>query len=663
VNRLRIACGFAILLTTLAGCGRIAQPDLSPTPATPASPLPTASSPPLPGPVSTTPTAPLSALATPPPARDEEGVLRALYGERLQGNAQDGWLVGLGTIPWAGPSIAGSFTAPGSAEMVALVGGLSTRPTDAAGDEEYLDVRWVVLRDDSTAAQGERWRAVGRSPGLGSNLDRSAIPWRVLSLTDFDQDGRQELYAVSGSTSPDFQSEVARLFRWDGESLAQVWTAPTFEDSTGATSAPAYYTYRAEVIFGESGGAPELALQGTTRYFGTDEQGQANTDVILGSEAVDRRFRWDGVRFNEFSAAGPATPFAFTDAGGLWLWESGQTRPLDERQVDDLAWSPDGLRLAYEVWWPADEQGVWLYDMQTNAATQMAATGAAVYTLQWSPDGSILAYPLAHPGEIRLHDLDSGADTNLPANAESLSWAPSGQWLVYAQRGSLVRYDPATQRAEPLVSASAGAGTTAPGAYRAAWSPRGDLIACVVADGDAESLALVSPDLTGPVEATALSALTTGVTASRIESRWSPQGDRIAVLATDPRLATQPGVLYVVEVPTGWAGETPLEPRELARLDDPAQPISPPAWSADGRRLAAVVGAEVWVWDAETATGQRWHAFPATFEEVSVHWAPGGSGFLVHHGEQLHWFTADAPGDPVPLLQRNGLDRIEFAGP
>jgi dipeptidyl aminopeptidase/acylaminoacyl peptidase len=213
------------------------------------------------------------------------------------------------------------------------------------------------------------------------------------------------------------------------------------------------------------------------------------------------------------------------------------------------------------------------------------------------------------------------------------------------------------------VSASADAGTTAPGAYRAAWSPRSDLIACVVADGDAESLALVSPDLPGPVEATALSALTTDVTASRIESRWSPQGDRIAVLATDPRFATQPGVLYVVEVPTGWAGETPLEPRELARLDDPAQPISPPAWSADGQRLAAVVGAEVWVWDAETATGQRWHAFPATFEEVSVHWSPGGNGFVVRHGEQLHWFTADAPGDPAQLLQRNGLDRIEFAGP
>jgi hypothetical protein len=70
----------------------------------------------------------------------------------------------------------------------------------------------------------------------------------------------------------------------------------------------------------------------------------------------------------------------------------------------------------------------------------------------------------------------------------------------------------------------------------------------------------------------------------------------------------------------------------------------------------------VWVWDTETATGQRWHTFPATFEEVSVHWATGDSGFVVRHGEQLHWFTADAPGDPVQLLQRNGLDRVEFAG-
>ena len=670
MNRLRISCGFAILFTILlVGCRSYTIQEI-PTQASPrsASPTPTASPTPLSGPITPAPTAPSSVLPTPPPLeREEKGILRALYGDQLQGNAEDGWSVGLGTVPWVGATISGSFTASGAPEMAAFVGGLSTRATDVSGDEEYLDVRWVVLRDEGASAQSGdqagRWHLLGRSPSLGFNLDRSAILWRVLSLTDFDQDGRQELFAVSGSTSQESQREVTYLFRWDGESLAQIWTETTYEDNTGTASAPTYLVSEAEVAFAMSDGTPELVLQGTTRYFGTNAEGRADVNAVLGSETIDRRFRWDGVRFRERSAAGPTTPFAFTDADGLWLWESGEPRPLDKRRVDNVAWSPDGLRLAYEVWWPSEEQGVWLYDTQAGTATRIATTEGAAYGLHWSPDGLRLAYPLATPAEIRLWEPRSGAETSLSAEAESVSWAPDGQRLVYTQRGGLVRYDLTNGRVEPLVTASEDAGTTAPGVYRPAWSPRGDLVACVIADADTESLTLVTPDLPGPVELAALPNLTTGLNASRMEISWSPPGDRVAVLVSDPRSLSRPSALYVAAVRAGWTGETALELQELARVDDPAQPVSSPAWSPDGQRLAAVVGTEVWVWDAESASGQRWHVFPVAFEEVSAAWEPSGSGFLVRHGEQIHWFTADSPGAPAPLLQRSGLDRIGFPSP
>lgn len=655
MNHLRTVCSFAVLVVVLGGCSLQPTTDLFSTapPETPTRPSSSPSSQ-----ATAAPTALASALPTPsgiPAVPDEEGVLRALYGDQLQGSAQTGWSVGRGTVPWVGPIAAGSFTAPGAIDVVALVGGLSSGPPDTASDGQYLDVRWVVLNYDGGANQP--WRVVGRSASLGFNLERTAVPWRVSAFTDFDQDGRQELLAVSSDVRPDFHTETTHLFRWDGESLAQVWTASTYEDDIGAASAPVYYIYEAQVAFEQAGDRPELVLSGSTRYFGKDEQGQADTNTVTSSETINRRFRWDGTRFNEFSAAGPTSPLAFTDADGLWLWAGEEVRQLDDRRVDQLAWSPDGTRLAYEVWWPSEEQGIWLYDTRADGKTRLVATEAAAYTLQWSPDGQMLAYPLADPAEIQLYDLSNDIAVSLPADAESLSWAPDGQGLVYPQQGGLTRYDLVTQRTEPLVRPSPGG----PGVYRATWSPRGDLIACVVAHADGESPALVPADLAEPVEIADLPGLGVDLSASRIEMSWSPQGDRIAILAVAPQSVPQPGVLYVVEAPPGWTGQSPLEPIEFTRLADPIRSASTPAWSPDGQRLAAMVGAEVWVWDVASGAGQRWHTFSVIADEASLHWAPEGGALLAHGGNQIYWLPADASSDPALLLERNGLDQLKLA--
>jgi len=651
-NHWHAVCGLVVLFISLVGCRPFDTPE----------PLPTSAIPTPTSPISdlATPTAQPSALSVPLPVLDEGGVLHILYGDRLQGDAETGWLAtveGGSVIPWVGPIAAGSFTEPGGVEVVVLVGGLSVAPADTASAGDALDVRWIVLR---YGADGS-WRIIGRSSSLGFNLDRSAALWRVSTLADFDRDGRQELLAVNESGRPDLRTETTHLFRWDGASLAQVWTATTYEDDMGAIGAPAYYIYEAAVGFDEAEGVPEIALDATIRYFGTDDQGNADPGTVIRSDTVHRRFRWDGTRFGEFSMTGPATPFAFTDADGVWLWEDGEARQLDGRRVDDLAWSSDGLWLAYEAWWPAGEQGVWLYDVQTGVATQVAATEATVYALEWSPVGDTLAYPLAHPTEIRLYDPIEGGQTTLPASAEGLSWSPDGQRLVYAERGSLVRYTPSTQRTEVLVRAGEEADTAMPGVNRPVWSPRGDLIACAIASDEREQFALVPADLPNPIEVEGLSDLAMDVSNRRVEASWSPLGDRVAVLTTDPRSHAQPSMLYLVEALQGWAGEPPLEPRQLARLDDPAQSISPPAWSPDGRRLAAVVGTEVWVWEVGTGVGQSWYVLPAFLAEASAHWAPDGGGFLVRHGGQLYWFTADMPGTPTLLLQRDGLDRVQFA--
>ena len=593
-------------------------------------------------------------------------MLRALYGGQLIGNAETGWFLRDGPMPWVGPMVTGNFTAPGAVELVALVGGQSSGSAEPRSEGDYLHVRWVLLGQDPSGAQSnttrESWLVVGRSPSLGFNLPKSEAPWEVSALVDFDRDGRQELLAsTSSSARPDLANELTHVFRWDGESFTQVWTASTYDDVTGATSAPVYYTYEAQVAFGEADGIPELRLDGTIRYFGKDGQGQVDTDTILGDELIARRFRWDGTRFSEFSAVGPAMPFTFTDVSGLWLWDGGQVRQLDERMVDSLAWSPEGQLLAYEAWWPADEQGIWLYDVETEKTDRIAPTEANIYTLRWSPDGGTLAYSLAHPPAIWLYRLDSEAQTELAANAERLSWAPDGEQLAYAERGNLVRYDLVSQAAIVLVTAPKDDGSLPrPGAYRPVWSQRSDLIACAIVNAGQERPMLVSASLPGPIDATAPSNLIADIAAGRIDVYWSPQGDRLAILAANPEAPNQASAIYVVEVPARWAGDTPLEPKQLTHVDKPGQPVSPPAWSPDGGRLAAVVGAEIWVWDVESGAAQSWHAFPVSLEENAVTWSPDGSGFLIRQGERIHWFVTDAPGDPVLLVQRNGLDQVEF---
>jgi Tol biopolymer transport system component len=437
--------------------------------------------------------------------------------------------------------------------------------------------------------------------------------------------------------------------------------ASTYDDVTGATSAPAYYTYEAQVAFGDTDGVPELQLNGTIRYFGTDGEGQVDMDAVLGDELVARRFRWDGERFSEFSAIGPATSFSFTDARGLWLWDSGQVRQLDNRMVDSLAWSPEGQLLAYEAWWPSDEQGVWLYDVETEQVERIARSEATVYTLRWSPDGGTLAYSLAQPPAIWLHDVNGEARTELAAPAERLSWAPDGEQLAYAERGNLVSYDVVSQSARVLVRALEDDGSLPqPGAYRPAWSPRSDVIACTVASAGLEQPLLVPTNLPDAIDADATSNLIGSIAAGQIEVVWSPRGDRLAILAANPDAADQGSAIYMVDVPARWAGDTRLEPRQLTDVDRPGQPVSPPAWSPDGARLAAVVGAELWLWDIESSAAERWYAFPVALEENAVRWSPDGSGFLLRQGDRIHWFLADVPGDPALLVQADGLDQVEF---
>lgn len=117
------------------------------------------------------------------------------------------------------------------------------------------------------------------------------------------------------------------------------------------------------------------------------------------------------------------------------------------RVVGAPAWSPDGSRIAYS----SDEEvdgflrsGLFIYDLQTNSATQMQTgpVGADVSPPVWSPDGNwLLIGQRTLPGSpakqlflIRADGLDfESIVEDLTATHSAYRWSPDGTRIVYQQ--------------------------------------------------------------------------------------------------------------------------------------------------------------------------------------------------------------------------------------
>lgn len=211
-------------------------------------------------------------------------------------------------------------------------------------------------------------------------------------------------------------------------------------------------------------------------------------------------------------------------SGSVYFWDASTLRPTADLarargRVWDLAWSPDGNRLAL-----ATHAGVTVVDRVTGAVRLEIPSKQAISELAWSQDGR----RLSAGGSRQVMQLDAVTGTRLSAFSvgilESLALSPDGTRFASGSDDGQVRLWRAIDGA-PL----AALGGRVSKAHAAIWDPTGERIAISGAAGvdvwDARSLRR-------------LRRLEASVDAA--DGAWGPDGRHVAAYAGDRLAVWQP---------------------------------------------------------------------------------------------------------------------------
>jgi len=217
--------------------------------------------------------------------------------------------------------------------------------------------------------------------------------------------------------------------------------------------------------------------------------------------------------------AATGTRVVLIGAGGRFFRSLPICRPPRCGGLQSVAWSPDGKTLAYGTatgpggpWRPRD--GLHLFDLARNKDRRfIPGANWGLQDLAWSPNGKKLAYVAG--AAIYIINLERPKEiTALRANSTSPSWSPNGKLIAYQGKGT---WGITVSRPDGSHSRRLSKFGAAP-----AWSPSGNLIAYEVRCG-IRLMTQTGKDVTANA---VWRCAHIGVPGAPV---WSPDGRRIAI--------------------------------------------------------------------------------------------------------------------------------------
>ncbi|MET0448214.1 MAG: NB-ARC domain-containing protein [Aeromicrobium sp.] len=285
--------------------------------------------------------------------------------------------------------------------------------------------------------------------------------------------------------------------------------------------------------------------------------------------------------------------------------------------IRSVAWSPDGRRLAY-----GDGEGaVWLTDPDGHdAPVELGRHGTWVRALAWSQDGIRLA-SASDDGGVRVWTVDDGraplALDQLDEWVTAMAWSPvRGELVTVGDRGLVCALMDGDEAAATTVDRHHGA------ASAVTWSSDGDLVFSAGDDGMRGTRVHARDGRhQRPV-----------VTGEAIRSvRLSQDGSAIATGGDD-------GVVRV------WPGDMNGTGRTLGRHDGPVLTV---AWSPDSCRVVSGGGdGAIRMWRVEH--GRQPHGEDLSRSGVrAVAWSPDGKWLAAGGRDQVvRLWRPDRPSEP-----------------